>query len=84
MKILGFILVIVGLVLAAISKISLVSSKLTFIPSNVLNYGSYVGVGVIVIGIVIFALTRNSTTSKQVGKEVPIYQGNKIVGYRKL
>ena len=78
MKSIGFIFVIAGIIVAAVSKLSSVSSKLTFVPKEILTYGSYIGAGLVVVGIVIFLISRGSS-----GKEVPIYEGKRIVGYRR-
>ena len=82
MKVIGFVSVIVGLVLVAVSKVAILSGKLSFLPEVILNYSIYIGVVCILVGIVIFIITRNSSGSS-VGKEVPIYHGKKIVGYRR-
>lgn len=84
MKILGFILAIVGLVFAALSKFTSFSSKLTFIPKIVLGYSLYIGIVLVVLGVLVLFLSRGSSSGgAQQAAEVPIYEGKRIVGYRR-
>lgn len=83
-KIVGYLLVIVGILLAAVSKVSSLQSKLTFIPKSIftglVSYGFYVAAGFIVAGgILLFLGSRNSSQPI----EVPIYEGKRIIGYRR-
>ncbi|MBP7708335.1 hypothetical protein KA107_01510 [Candidatus Pacearchaeota archaeon] len=85
-KILGYIFILAGIIVAVASKLTSVSSKLTFIPKDLLVWGNYIGVGLVVIGIVIFMIFKDSSGKQEA--EVPIYEGEgknrRIVGYRKL
>ncbi len=81
MRILGYIFIFAGLVVAAVSQIASISTKLTFIPKNVLGLGGYLGFGLVILGIIIFAIFRDGSGKQEA--EVPIYQGKKIVGYRR-
>ncbi len=78
-KILGYILAAIGIILLAIAAIPSIKTAINLpasIPSTALTIA---GLLLIVIGI-FFLYTKNS----QKEKEVPIYEGKNIVGYRRL
>ncbi len=81
-KVLGYISVILGFVLVAIPKIPTVFSKLSFLPKFILGYLVYIGIGLIVLGIIFISFLKEPIKSKQ-AVEVPIYKGKQIVGYRR-
>ena len=80
-KIFGYIFALAGLIGIASKTFPQVNENLSFlvaIPSNVLTIGS---IGLIIIGILILFSGGGGRVVK--GREVPIYHGNRIVGYRK-
>lgn len=81
-KIIGYIFALAGLVGIASKTFPQVDKNLTFltqIPSDILTIGS---IGLILVGILIlFSSSSGGRIAK--GREVPIYHGNRIVGYRK-
>jgi hypothetical protein len=82
MKIIGYVLIVLGILVAVVSRITGLSSKMSFLPKEVLSYSMYIGVGLIILGVIVFIIFRESSNSA--GQEVPIYEGKKIVGYRKI
>lgn len=78
-KMLGYIIAAAGLVIALLSFYVKNIPALKTIPPTYLMIG---GVVILIVGV---ALTLNKGKSKvsQEAEEVPIYRGNKIVGYRK-
>lgn len=87
MKVLGYIVSLLGvfvLVSSRIPKLSeLISSFFKFIPKeSFTKYLIYFGLALIFIGIFLLVVSIRSS-SYSAPKEVPIYQGNKIVGYRR-
>jgi hypothetical protein len=74
----GYIVSIVGLIVMAIS-FSLLKVDL---PGNFPSlYITIAGVILIVVGIIISL--KDKRTGKQKKKEVPIYEGEEIIGYRR-
>lgn len=80
MRSIGFILLGLGVLAGLATKVSVVASKLAFLPKTFFTYGFYVAIALVALGVLVLAMNRNS--SKQTA-EVPIYQGNRIVGYRR-
>ncbi len=80
-KVIGYVAIIVGFVLVASSRVSALFDKLKFLPKIVLGSIVYIGAGLIVFGVVVFILNRNSDSVAS--PEVPIYKGKQIVGYRR-
>ncbi len=81
-KLLGYILAglgLVGIALGSETGLSLV--PLSFIQNINPNFILYPGVVLTVLGIVILII--NSNKSGKTPKEVPIYKGKEIVGYRR-
>lgn len=81
MKIIGYIIAILGLASLALTT-SQIRKAIPFqLPPQITTTTlTIVGVVLIIIGI-LFSFKKSSSTSKAV--EVPIYQGNQIVGYRR-
>lgn len=83
-KVVGYVLVAVGILIAAVSKVSSLQSKLSFIPKTILanltTYGLYVAVGLIAVGVIFMLLSSRNSASPV---EVPIYEGKRIIGYRR-
>ncbi len=80
-KVVGYLLVVAGIALIASSRVSLLFTNLSFLPKVILNSATYIGVALFVLGAIFFAVNKNNSVS--VPKEVPIYQGKQIVGYRR-
>ena len=82
MKGLGIILIVLGALVGACSKIVQLQSlvvKTGLVSQAVLNtWGIYVAGGLVVLGLLVMILMRESGS-----KEVPIYEGNQVVGYRR-
>lgn len=76
-KFFGYIAALAGLAGIALSTPKIYSSMsfLSFVPSNYLLIGGVILVGV---GVILFS----SMSGKSKGKEVPIYKGKEIIGYR--
>jgi len=77
-KLFGYGGALVGLAAIAVSTPKVYSSLsfLSFVPSNYFLIGGVVLVGVGVI------LVSSGGSGKSKGKEVPIYKGKEIIGYR--
>lgn len=77
-KILNYIMAVIGL---AILVLSFNLEKFSFIPESIKPaYVLIAGLILIIVGIA-FAFQKEKVS--QAAEEVPIYQGKKIVGYRK-
>lgn len=81
MKLLGYILAVLGLALVALSKV--ISAKISILKELYVIIG---GVILVAVGIVLL-LSNSSGNVNQASEEVPIYSGTgkhrKIVGYQK-
>ncbi|MEM4181698.1 MAG: hypothetical protein QXX68_00895 [Candidatus Pacearchaeota archaeon] len=87
MKIFGYIASLLGVLVLVSSRIPQMSEKISsvlkFIPKeNFPKYSIYLGLGLIIVGILILIVSMKSGQSSN-PSEVPIYHGNKIVGYRR-
>ena len=80
MRLIGLLFVLAGMVLAVASKVTAISSKLSFIPKDYMGYIIYVGIGLVVLGVILLKFGDSGVSQSA---EVPIYQGKKIVGYRR-
>ena len=78
MRVIGYIVAVVGIVVIALGSGFFGEIDLFGIGSL---YISGAGVVLVVVGIVI-SLKDNRVRGKQKREEVPIYRGKKIVGYR--
>lgn len=82
-KILGYIVAIIGLVILALSFISV---NIPVISSINKMYIMFAGIIVIIVGIAL-SLGKSSSKVSQASEEVPIYEGEgkkkKIVGYKR-
>jgi hypothetical protein len=83
MQIVGYILAGLGILVSVVSKVIPLRDKILsvakFLPAEIISkYGIYVGFALIVLGLVVLIAGGGSSH-----KEIPIYQGNKIVGYRR-
>lgn len=84
-KVLGYILAAIGLVGLLASSVPSVREKVfSFLPESVIGLigTSLVIVSIIILGVGIFFLVMVGKSGKQKHKEVPIYKGKEIVGYR--
>lgn len=86
MKILGYLIILVGIVLLFLNlapeaiKTKLDLPVLEKIINVSPNYITIIAVVIVVIGIF---LVLKSPTGNRKAVEVPIYKGNKVVGYRR-
>jgi hypothetical protein len=83
MKVIGYSLSVAGLLVGVLSKIPVLNQKISgllkFLPKDFfIKFGIYIGVALVVIGLIIAMSSQG-----QRSKEVPIYQGKQIVGYRR-
>lgn len=80
-KLIGYLLALIGLIGLAVNStagrknIPLIES----FPKEYLLYSSLV---FIVLGVIVLIIFGKGGKSRQVEKEVPIYKGKKIIGYR--
>ncbi len=81
MKIVGYILVIAGILILASNSIPQISETIPLIKSVPDLYNTIFSMGLVVIGIV-FILKSGGTTSTR-NMELPIFQGKKVIGYRR-
>lgn len=85
MKVVGYVSSFLGIFFILISKVSPFSSSLSsffnFIPQTFIDKQSlFVGVVLLLAGIFILIFGKKNS---KVLREVPIYEGNKIIGYRR-
>ena len=80
-KLVGYILAVLGLVVIILS---LNLSKLGFnLPASIkAAYVMIAGIVLLILGIFL-VIGKGSKATSQSAEEVPIYHGNKIVGYRR-
>jgi len=88
MKIAGYILSILGLVIIALSNFIAKLSFLSFLGEKKMVYIIVGAIALLAVGIVlVMADSKSSSKIKQASEEVPIYEGEgkkrKIVGYKK-
>jgi hypothetical protein len=81
-KIFGYIISAIGLLAIAISTPKIMSSTplLSGIPTTFSKY--ILIIGVILVGVGIILVMGTGQDKSKLGKEVPIYKGKEIVGYR--
>ena len=84
MKALGYLLSLIGLAGLALSQKSVQTAVSITPPESISNTTLLIGSGIILV-VGLFVISRGSSESGN-GKhsEVPIYHGNKIVGYRRV
>lgn len=81
-KMVGYIVSIVGLGVMTLG-LGMFKIESGFLGGINENYVLWVGIILIAIGVVMSLMDKNSgSKSKQLQKEVPIYKGKEIVGYR--
>ncbi len=79
---LGYILAIIGLALVVVWAFEEIRTPLNeFIPESIPEMAYLIG-GVVLVGLSVFLMRGTSGKTKHV-HEVPIYQGQHIVGYRR-
>lgn len=83
-KIFGYIISALGLLAIAMSTPKIMSSTplLSGIPASFSKY--ILIIGVIIVGVGVILVMGTSQNKTKLGKEVPIYKGKEIVGYRVL
>ncbi len=83
-KIFGYIISALGLIGIAISTKPIMSST-PLLSSIPISFSKYILIiGVILVGVGIILVMSMSQNKTKLGKEVPIYKGKEIVGYRVL
>jgi xanthine/uracil permease len=82
-KILGYVVGAAGIVALAISGMPPLQKILSFVPKSVF-VGNYLLIASLVIIAVGIALIVSGGRTSRAGEEVPIYEGKKIVGYRRM
>ena len=87
-KALGFVFLGLGVLLVAANLIPTVQNSLKVVPGISVLFANfyYVVIAALILIVIGGLLLRNSggsASAKQEKEEVPIYKGNKIVGYRK-
>lgn len=82
-KIVGYVIMVLGIApLIVYFAFPKISDKLPYLSS--LKPGLIIGACLLIIAIgFLLAKNKSPSTSGQEDEEVPIYKGNKIVGYRK-
>jgi uncharacterized membrane protein len=80
MKVVGSTIAVLGLIILALGFLK-DKITITFLDSYSQTLLSVIGVVLVVLGVV-FSLMKNNL-KKQVTEEVPIYDGDKVVGYRR-
>ena len=84
MKIIGYLLSIIGIATVAYTldavKKAVPLAFLDSIPSTTLRIA---GIALVGVGLIIILKGGNSGSSNTKDQELPIYEGNKIVGYRR-
>ena len=81
-KIFGYIISALGLLAIAISTPKIMSST-PLLSSIPISFSKYILIGgVIIIGVGVVLVMSTSQEKTKLGKEVPIYKGKKIIGYR--
>ena len=82
-KIIGYVLALIGIAVLAIGVIAPLRASLAFIPASITNL--YFLIGGAIIAIVGVSLTfKSGGSSSQKAAEVPIYHGKEIVGFRRI
>ncbi len=81
-RVIGYLAILVGFILIASLKVPTIFEKLkSFLPESMSNFVLYIGLGCFVLGIIILIIFRDSSLKSE--REVPIYRGNQIIGYRR-
>ena len=83
LKILGYIISIIGLIALALTVETVKKIVSLQLPPQ-LNNTILTIVGVVILLIGIFLVIKNPDNSATKNVEVPIYQGNQIIGYRRV
>jgi hypothetical protein len=82
-KTLGYIISVVGLLGLLLTSDAMRTALSIKIPAEMINTTWLIG-SIIILGIGIVILFKGSGGSGKQPSEVPIYHGNKIVGYRRV
>ena len=89
MKIIGYIIAVIGVIILTASTIPQVKDfllKSLNLPAQQVsdNFLMIAGITIAIIGIfIVTKLSKKGKKSMKAGQEVPIYHGNQIVGYRR-
>ena len=78
-KLVGYAVAVVGLIVMALG-FNIIPLKVAFLDGIASIYVAGVGIAIIIVGIVISMKGRGRAQKEE---EVPIYEGDKIVGYRR-
>ena len=82
-KIIGYILALIGLVGIASSVVPQIGTALALPLPEQLSGTTFLIIAVVITIIGIFFITRGGGRRKGKGREVPIYHGKDVVGYRR-
>lgn len=82
-KLLGYVLAVIGLAGIGLSYKAVRDQLSLPVMPSVLSDWTIMIIGIVIIVIGVFIITRGSGSSRQAA-EVPIFHGKNIVGYRKL
>ncbi|MBS3089526.1 hypothetical protein J4461_01435 [Candidatus Pacearchaeota archaeon] len=83
MKIAGYVLGAIG-ILALIAPLAPVKKLIPFALPSQLTTGVLTIAGIVLIGLGIIFLRKEEKSSGKQHKEVPVYEGNRIVAYRRV
>jgi len=81
-RVMGYVAILVGFVLIASLRIPALFEKLSFLPKIILDSVLYIGLGCFVLGVVLLVIFRGTSSHNGI-REVPIYKGNRVIGYRR-
>ena len=80
-RILGYIIAIIGVIAVAAGVLPQIKEILTFLPATVTATTLLIG-GAIIAVIGILLILKSGNRGKQ-AREIPIYHGKNVVGYRR-
>jgi hypothetical protein len=82
-KLLGYIISFIGIVIIAIGSLPPLRTAIKVIPASIKDlYLMFAGLIIVIVGIIFLTGFGSSSSSKV--KEVPIYQGKDVVGFRRI
>lgn len=81
-KAIGYIVSIIGIITILLARVPEDAIPITF-PTEVFTISTLI-IGFIILAVGIVLLIKNRSPRKGKAKEVPIYQGKEVVGYRRM
>jgi len=82
-KLIGYLLALIGLIGLALNSAIVRERKLVPLIENIpKEYLLIPSLVLIVLGVVVLIVSGKGGKARQAAKEVPIYRGKKIIGYR--